>query len=128
WEGEDGAGRVAARLLGEGRRPHHRPRRRQDRGARHARHAARARGVLRRLVPAADVGRGVGGDGVTGLRSLGVARSWNPRHAETARPRDRETRMAEIEKHEEEGAKAFDPHLARRLLRYLKPYRLRATM
>src|SRR5438105_9956301 len=36
--------------------------------------------------------------------------------------------MAEIEKHEEEGAKAFDPHLARRLLRYLKPYRLRATM
>src|SRR5947208_10290972 len=36
--------------------------------------------------------------------------------------------MAEIEKHEEEGAKAFDPHLARRLLRYLRPYRLRATM
>jgi ATP-binding cassette subfamily B multidrug efflux pump len=35
--------------------------------------------------------------------------------------------MAEIEKHEEEGAKAFDPHLARRLLRYLKPYRLRAA-
>jgi ATP-binding cassette, subfamily B, multidrug efflux pump len=35
--------------------------------------------------------------------------------------------MAEIERHEEEGAKAFDPHLARRLLRYLKPYRLRAT-
>jgi ATP-binding cassette subfamily B multidrug efflux pump len=36
--------------------------------------------------------------------------------------------MAEIERHEEEGAKAFDPHLARRLLRYLRPYRLRATM
>jgi ATP-binding cassette subfamily B protein len=36
--------------------------------------------------------------------------------------------MADIEKHEEEGAKAFDPHLARRLLRYLRPYRLRATM
>src|SRR5881628_2057017 len=35
--------------------------------------------------------------------------------------------MAEIEKHEEEGAKAFDPHLARRLLRYLRPYRLRAA-
>jgi ATP-binding cassette subfamily B protein len=35
--------------------------------------------------------------------------------------------MAEIEKHEEEGARAFDPHLARRLLRYLKPYRLRAA-
>jgi len=31
-----------------------------------------------------------------------------------------------IEKHEEEGARAFDPHLARRLLRYLRPYRLRA--
>jgi ATP-binding cassette subfamily B multidrug efflux pump len=35
--------------------------------------------------------------------------------------------MAEIERHEDEGAKAFDPHLARRLLRYLKPYRGRAT-
>jgi ATP-binding cassette, subfamily B, multidrug efflux pump len=35
--------------------------------------------------------------------------------------------MADIEKHEEEGARAFDPHLARRLLRYLRPYRLRAT-
>jgi ATP-binding cassette subfamily B multidrug efflux pump len=35
--------------------------------------------------------------------------------------------MAEIERHEDEGAKAFDPHLARRLLRYLKPYRARAT-
>ena len=35
--------------------------------------------------------------------------------------------MAEgIERHEEEGAKAFDRHLARRLLRYLKPYRWRA--
>jgi len=36
--------------------------------------------------------------------------------------------MAEIERQEDEGAKAFDPHLARRLLRYLRPYRLRATM
>jgi ATP-binding cassette subfamily B multidrug efflux pump len=36
--------------------------------------------------------------------------------------------MADIEKQEDEGGKAFDPHLARRLLRYLKPYRLRATM
>jgi len=31
-----------------------------------------------------------------------------------------------IEKHEDEGSKAFDPHLARRLLRYLRPYRTRA--
>jgi len=36
--------------------------------------------------------------------------------------------MADIERHEDEGAKAFDPHLARRLLRYLRPYRLRATV
>jgi ATP-binding cassette, subfamily B, multidrug efflux pump len=35
--------------------------------------------------------------------------------------------MSEIEKHEDEGAKAFDKRLARRLLRYLKPYRVRAT-
>jgi len=35
--------------------------------------------------------------------------------------------MSEIEHHEDEGAKAFDKHLARRLLRYLKPYRVRAT-
>src|ERR1700694_1111148 len=36
--------------------------------------------------------------------------------------------MAEtIEKHEDEGAKAFDPHLARRLFGYLRPYRFRAT-
>src|SRR5882672_3298937 len=35
--------------------------------------------------------------------------------------------MADIERHEDEGAKAFDKHLARRLLRYLKPYRVRAT-
>src|SRR5579859_333515 len=35
--------------------------------------------------------------------------------------------MADIEKHEDEGAKAFDPHLARRLFRYLRPYRARAT-
>src|SRR5687768_5291397 len=33
-----------------------------------------------------------------------------------------------IEKHEDEGAKAFDPHLTRRLLRYLKPYRFRAGL
>ena len=32
------------------------------------------------------------------------------------------------DRHEDEGAKAFDPHLARRLLRYLRPYRLRATV
>jgi ATP-binding cassette, subfamily B, multidrug efflux pump len=36
--------------------------------------------------------------------------------------------MAEIERHEDEGAKAFDPRLARRLLRYLRPYRVRATV
>src|SRR2546430_1775974 len=35
--------------------------------------------------------------------------------------------MSDIEKHEDEGAKAFDKHLARRLLRYLKPYRARAA-
>jgi ATP-binding cassette subfamily B multidrug efflux pump len=34
----------------------------------------------------------------------------------------------EFERHEDEGAKAFDPHLAWRLLRYLRPYRLRATV
>ncbi len=35
--------------------------------------------------------------------------------------------MAElIERHEEEGAKAFDRHLTVRLLRYLRPYRVRA--
>ena len=33
---------------------------------------------------------------------------------------------AVIEKHEDESARAFDPHLARRLLRYLRPYRVRA--
>src|SRR5581483_7128408 len=32
-----------------------------------------------------------------------------------------------IEKHEDEAAKAFDKRLARRLLRYLKPYRARAA-
>ncbi|MEA2235785.1 MAG: ATP-binding cassette, subfamily multidrug efflux pump [Thermoanaerobaculia bacterium] len=32
------------------------------------------------------------------------------------------------ERHEDEGAKAFDPHLARRLLRYLAPYRVRASV
>ncbi|HEX7191980.1 MAG TPA: ABC transporter ATP-binding protein [Thermoanaerobaculia bacterium] len=36
--------------------------------------------------------------------------------------------MAEIERHEEEGARAFDPRLARRLLKYLRPYRVRATV
>jgi ATP-binding cassette subfamily B protein len=36
--------------------------------------------------------------------------------------------MAEIEKHEDEGAKAFDPRLARRLFAYLKPYRFRAAL
>jgi ATP-binding cassette subfamily B multidrug efflux pump len=36
--------------------------------------------------------------------------------------------MADIEKHEDEGAKAFDPRLARRLLEYLRPYRFRATL
>jgi ATP-binding cassette subfamily B protein len=35
--------------------------------------------------------------------------------------------MAEIERHEDEGAKAFDPRLARRLLTYLRPYRARAV-
>ncbi|HEV7237845.1 MAG TPA: ABC transporter ATP-binding protein [Thermoanaerobaculia bacterium] len=36
--------------------------------------------------------------------------------------------MAEaIEKHEEEGAKAFDPHLTWRLMKYLRPYRWRAA-
>lgn len=34
--------------------------------------------------------------------------------------------MSEIERHEDEGAKAFDRHLTRRLLRYLRPYRWRA--
>src|SRR5438067_4318013 len=33
-----------------------------------------------------------------------------------------------IERHEDEAAKAFDPHLARRLLFYLRPYRVRATV
>jgi len=36
--------------------------------------------------------------------------------------------MPDIERHEEEGAKAFDPRLARRLLTYLRPYRVRATV
>ena len=36
--------------------------------------------------------------------------------------------MAETEKHEDEGAKAFDRHLTRRLLRYLRPYRWRAAL
>ena len=36
--------------------------------------------------------------------------------------------MSDIERHEDEGAKAFDPHLARRLLRYLAPYRVRASV
>src|SRR5512141_3085807 len=33
-----------------------------------------------------------------------------------------------IEKHEEEGAKAFDPRLTRRLFGYLRPYRTRASV
>ena len=33
-----------------------------------------------------------------------------------------------IERHEDEGAKAFDAHLTRRLLTYLRPYRLRAVV
>jgi ATP-binding cassette subfamily B protein len=33
-----------------------------------------------------------------------------------------------VEKHEDEGAKAFDSRLAHRLLKYLRPYRLRATV
>jgi ATP-binding cassette subfamily B multidrug efflux pump len=36
--------------------------------------------------------------------------------------------VAEVERHEDEGAKAFDPHLARRLFTYLRPYRFRATV
>ncbi|HVT44935.1 MAG TPA: ABC transporter ATP-binding protein [Thermoanaerobaculia bacterium] len=36
--------------------------------------------------------------------------------------------MSEIERHEDEGAKAFDPHLVRRLLTYLRPYRLRTVV
>ncbi|HEX2834854.1 MAG TPA: ABC transporter ATP-binding protein [Thermoanaerobaculia bacterium] len=32
-----------------------------------------------------------------------------------------------FERHEDEGAKAFDAHLARRLLTYLRPYRFRAV-
>lgn len=36
--------------------------------------------------------------------------------------------MAEIERQEDEGAKAFDRHLTRRLLGYLKPYRWRAAL
>ena len=34
--------------------------------------------------------------------------------------------MSELEKHEDDGAKAFDPHLTWRLLKYLRPYRWRA--
>src|SRR5476651_1289021 len=36
--------------------------------------------------------------------------------------------MADVERHEDEGARAFDPHLARRLFTYLRPYRVRATV
>jgi ATP-binding cassette, subfamily B, multidrug efflux pump len=32
-----------------------------------------------------------------------------------------------VDRHEEEGTRAFDPRLARRLLTYLRPYRVRAT-
>jgi ATP-binding cassette subfamily B multidrug efflux pump len=34
---------------------------------------------------------------------------------------------AVVERHEEEGTRAFDPRLARRLLTYLRPYRVRAA-
>ena len=34
----------------------------------------------------------------------------------------------EVEKHEDEGAKSFDPRLTRRLLSYLRPYRMRAGL
>ena len=33
-----------------------------------------------------------------------------------------------IERHEEEGARAFDKTLTRRLFRYLRPYRVRGGM
>jgi ATP-binding cassette subfamily B protein len=33
-----------------------------------------------------------------------------------------------IERHEDEGARAFDPHLTRRLFSYLRPYRARAAL
>jgi ATP-binding cassette, subfamily B, multidrug efflux pump len=36
--------------------------------------------------------------------------------------------MSEIEKHEDEGARAFDAHLTRRLFAYLRPYRGRAAL
>ncbi len=36
--------------------------------------------------------------------------------------------MSDVERHEDEGAKAFDPRLARRLLGYLRPYRFRASL
>lgn len=36
--------------------------------------------------------------------------------------------MAEIEKHEDEGARPFDAHLTRRLFAYLRPYRGRASL
>jgi len=36
--------------------------------------------------------------------------------------------VSEIERHEDEGSKAFDPHLTRRLLSYLRPYRWRAGL
>ncbi|HWW62976.1 MAG TPA: ABC transporter ATP-binding protein [Thermoanaerobaculia bacterium] len=36
--------------------------------------------------------------------------------------------MADVDKHEDETAKAFDAHLTLRLLRYLRPYRVRATV
>jgi ATP-binding cassette, subfamily B, multidrug efflux pump len=35
--------------------------------------------------------------------------------------------MSEIERHEDEGSKALDPHLSRRLLSWLRPYRFRAA-
>lgn len=36
--------------------------------------------------------------------------------------------MAQIERHEDEGTRALDPHLVRRLVGYLRPYRARAAV
>src|SRR6185503_15994157 len=68
--------------------------------ARHARSARRQRRLLRRPLSPPDDRGGAGGDRV----------------------------VAEMERHEDEGAKAFDPRLARRLLGYLRPYRARAAL
>jgi len=57
-----------------------------------------------------------------------IARRLRNNGPESTRNAPTEQPMAEIERHEDEGAKAFDPHLARRLLSYVRPYRLRATV